>query len=136
MSDATLEAIEASLSMAAERAGDIVPAVFARFFELSEAGTALMAHSDLPMQGRMFEGTVEMLLSAEALAPGGYLDWELDNHLTAYGATLPMYLDYLAAVRDTVQQACGADWSAAFAAAWDARTGGIMARVEAFSERA
>ncbi len=121
--------------LAAERAGDIVPAVFSDFFARSDAGAALMAHSDQPMQGRMFEGTVELLLSAEALAPGGYLDWELDNHLTAYGATLPMYLDYLAAVRDCVQQACGADWSDAFEAAWNARTGAIMARVEAFSER-
>jgi hypothetical protein len=132
MSDSHTDLLSGTLEIAAERAGDVVGVVFDAFFSRSAAGFELMAHSDGPMRGRMFEGTIDLLLSEAAMAPDGYLDWELGNHLVAYGVTAAMYADYLAAVRETIQAACGADWGPPQSAAWDAKLGAIMDRVEAF----
>lgn len=132
MSPKELALLTATLELAAERAGDVVDDVFDAFFARSVAGSELMSHSDQPMRGRMFEGTIDLLLSDAAMAPDGYLDWELGNHLVAYGVTAAMYTDYLAAVRETVMAACGNDWGPPEAAAWNARLGAIMDRVEAF----
>ncbi len=124
-------AITASLELCAERSEDLVPPVFERFFAQDAAAHELMKHSDQPMQGRMFEGVLDLLLTDEHLVPGGYLDWELDNHLDAYAATPAMYRSFLDAIVDVVRETVGAEWSDTFAAAWDARIDRIMARVDA-----
>lgn len=126
-----LAAIETSLTLCADRAGDIVPAVFTRFFQRDDAAHDLMRHSDQHMQGRMFEGVLELLLSDDHFGPGRYLEWELDNHIQAYNATPSMYQSFFTALTDTVTEALGDDWSTDFQAAWDQRIARILQQVDA-----
>lgn len=108
-----------------------MPAVYARFFALSDSGRELMDHSDQYMRGRMFEEVVGLLTSDEPLEPRGYLDWELNNHLDAYRATPEMYEAFFAAVVQVVKAGVGADWTDLCAKAWQARVERILARVRA-----
>ena len=43
-------------------------------------------------------------MSDEHLDAGGYLDWELDNHLRAYGATPAMYETFFESVVTTLAE--------------------------------
>ena len=120
-----------TLEIAAERAGDLVPAVYERFFNADTEAHALMRHSDDTMQGRMFEGVLELLMTDEHLGAGGYLDWELDNHLVAYQATPGMYRSFLDAVVSAVRDALGSDWQPGFEEAWQQRVSRILTQVDA-----
>ncbi len=73
--------ISDSLECYAERHGDMAPRVYKRFFELNPEAAALMEYSDEYMRGRMFASMLELFLSDEHLEPGGYLTWELENHI-------------------------------------------------------
>lgn len=126
--------IDESLELWAE-SGDVVPDVFERFFARSAEARELMQHSDAHMQGRMFEGVLELLMSESHLGSGGYLEWELDNHIDAYAATAPMYDAFFSALLESVQLSLGAAWTPRIAAAWDQRIGRIMAQVHAHPER-
>ena len=95
-----------------------------------------MQHSDLHMQGRMFESVLDLLMNDELFGEDGYLDWELDNHLVAYAATPGMYQSFFDAIVEVVEGSLGIDWSDRYANAWQARVDKIMDRVNAFSATA
>jgi len=118
-----------SLELCAERACDIVPLVFERFFELDSAAKSLMQHSDLHMQGRMFESVLDLFMSEEHLGPGNYLEWEPDNHIDAYAATAGMYESFFQALLEVVKNALGPKWTPVFQAAWENRITTIMEQV-------
>ena len=129
-----IEVLVESLEICAERAGDIVPAVFADFFQRDEGARQLMEHSDQLMQGRMFESVLDLLMNDELFAADGYLDWELDNHLVAYAATPGMYQSFFDSIVKAMQEGLGEDWNDRYADAWHKRIGKIMDRVKHFSE--
>ncbi len=118
-----------SFEIVAERAGDIVPAVFERFFAMDESAHELMRHSDQHMQGRMFEAVLELLMTDTHFGPGGYLEWELDNHIDAYDATAQMYDALFGAVLELVETTLGSDWNEQYAVAWRGRIDRIMSQV-------
>jgi len=126
-----IDSVTATLTICADTLGDIVPAVYARFFASSEEGRALMEHSDQYMQGRMFEQVVGLLTSDEAFEPEGYLDWELKNHLDDYNATAAMYEAFFEAVMQVVRDGVGSAWTARDTSAWRDRIDHIMERVNA-----
>jgi hypothetical protein len=121
--------LEQSLAAYAERVGDPVPVVYERFFDLCEPARELMGHSDEHMRGRMFEQVLELLFTDAHFGPGGYLDWELDNHLLAYQATGEMYVAFFTAVMDVVRDGLGPQWSTAYHNAWQDRIDLILAQV-------
>ena len=125
------EQIARSLEICAERAGDIVPTVFERFFAADAQAHSLMAHSDQMMQGRMLESTLELLMSSDQLGPGNYLEWELDNHIDAYAVTPGMYRSFFDSLLSVVQEGVGADWDDGYAGAWQQRLDSILAQVDA-----
>ena len=102
--------ISDSLKLYAEHHGDVVPRVSGRFFELNPEAAALMEYSDEYMRGRMFASIIELFLSNEHLGPGGYLAWELENHIKAYSATTAMYESLSQSLRDVLDTDLGADW--------------------------
>ena len=123
------EIIAESLERCAEAAGDISDPVYARFFESDAVAHGLMAHSDQYMRGRMLEQTIELLLTEQPAEPGGYLEWEVDNHLSAYGVQVDMYASFLRSVRETVATCLGAEWNDTYAAAWDEHTDSILTAI-------
>ncbi|MEM7001922.1 MAG: globin [Pseudomonadota bacterium] len=129
-----LALIEASLAAAGELGGDITATVFTEFYARDAAAAEVMQHADEHMQGRMFGGVVELLLEDKHLQPGGYLEWELENHLLAYGAEASMYQSFFDALLTVVEHVTGTAWQADWSRAWQNRMTRIMAQVNAFDE--
>ncbi len=123
------EQIMQSLELCAERSGDITPLVYQRFFELCPDAYELMGHSDEHMQGRMLEQVIELFFSDEHFGEGGYLDWELDNHLVGYRVPGQMYAHFFAAILAVVQESLGDAWSPEVVQAWDEKVAAIMQHV-------
>lgn len=132
-SDEAIAVVTETLERCAERDGDIVPAVYERFFALSEDARRLMAHSDPYMRGRMFEEVLALLMSDAHFGAGRYLDWELDNHLNAYQVTAPMYEALFRAVTEVVQTSLGPEWTEPAARAWQQRTARILGEIAALA---
>ena len=124
--------ISDSLELYAERYSDMAPRVYKRFFELNPEAAALMEYSDEYMRGRMFASMVELFLSDEHLEPGGYLDWELENHIKAYSATTAMYESLFQSMRDVLDNDLGADWQPDWQEVWSNRIDRIMEQVKHF----
>ena len=118
-----------SLERVAEKAGDITPEVYERFFQLSPSAYSLMGHSDPHMRGRMLEQVFELFFTDDHLGEGNYLDWELDNHLVGYQVEGEMYEHFFAALVDTIKAALGDEWQPDIADAWNTRIEDIMAQV-------
>ena len=62
------------------------------------------------MRGRMFASMLELVLSDEHLGPGGYLAWELENHIKAYSVTIIMHESWLQSMREVLDKDLGAEW--------------------------
>ncbi|UZP74428.1 globin [Candidatus Paraluminiphilus aquimaris] len=127
-----IELISDSLELYAERHGDIAPRVYMRFFELNLEAAALMEYSDEYMRGRMFASVLELFLSDEHLDPGGYLAWELENHIKAYSTTTAMYESLFQSMRDVFEKDLGAEWRPEWQHAWASRIARIMQQVAQF----
>jgi hypothetical protein len=121
--------ISDSLECYAEHHGDMAPRVYKRFFELNPEAAALMEYSDEYMRGRMFASMVELFLSDEHLEPGGYLTWELENHIKAYSATAAMYESLFESILDIMTSDLGSDWHSEWSLAWQNRIALIMKQV-------
>ena len=134
-SDEEIEQISLSLALYAERIGDMVPFVYDRFFDLDKNAKALMAYSDEHMRGRMFASVLELFMSDEHLDAGGYLDWELDNHLRAYGVTPAMYETFFESVVTTLSEGLGDEWTETSSQAWQGRVARIMEHVKGYESR-
>ena len=134
-SDEEIEQISLSLALYAERIGDMVPFVYDRFFDLDKNAKALMAYSDEHMRGRMFASVLELFMSDEHLDAGGYLDWELDNHLRAYGVTPAMYETFFESIVMTLADGLGDEWTETSSQAWQGRVARIMEHVKGYESR-
>lgn len=134
-SDEEIEQISLSLALYAERIGDMVPFVYDRFFDLDKNAKALMAYSDEHMRGRMFASVLELFMSDEHLDAGGYLDWELDNHLRAYGVTPAMYETFFESIVMTLADGLGDEWTETSSQAWQGRVARIMEHVKGYDSR-
>ena len=119
----------ASLELAAEKAGDIAPAVYARYFERCPDSRMIMQHTDEHMRGRMLDEVFRLLMSGGVEQEREYLAFETTNH-RAYGAAPHMYRNVLLAVRDVVQAALGSEFSAEMADAWTRRVDDLVAVIE------
>jgi hypothetical protein len=127
-----IELISDSLELYGERHGDMAPRVYERFLELNSEAAALMEYSDEYMRGRMFASMLELFLSDEHLGPGGYLDWELENHIKAYSATTAMYESLFQSMRDVLDKDLGTNWRPEWQHAWSSRIARIMQQVREF----
>jgi hypothetical protein len=74
-------------------------------------------------------------MSDEHLDAGGYLDWELGNHLRAYGATPAMYETFFKSVVTTLAEGLGDDWTESWRQAWRGRLARIMEHVKVHESR-
>jgi hypothetical protein len=132
---AAIDVVLHDLERIAESHGDIVPLVYVQFFDTSDDGKSLMGHSDIHMQGRMFEQVLELLFTDEHFGPNAYLQWELENHLDAYGATPKMYIAFFDAVVAVAQNCLGTSWQDANSQAWKQRVDLILSEVAAYDAR-
>lgn len=113
-------ALEASLELAAERAGDITPLVYARLFAAWPEMEALFVRdTDGSVRGQMLSQALEALL--DLAGPGHFganlIAAEIVNHENL-GVPPEIFGRFFEAVRDAVAEACGADWTAEMAESW------------------
>ena len=121
MSAQSSEVITHIMELVADRAGDITPRVFERYFERSAAARKLMDHMDEHMLGRMMDQVLLLFMDPEDEELNGYLEFETGTHLS-YGVDTEMYRALMAAVRDVIDDSLGSDFTQPMQAAFDART--------------
>lgn len=126
MSDLVYQTFE----LAAERAGDVTPEVYRRYYERSPESERIMSHVDPYMQGRMMEEVLGLMMTPPSQLPGDYLTFETANH-ASYGVAHHLYRPLFEALRDTIREAVGEDWNADFGSAWAERIDGLVAHIEA-----
>lgn len=125
MHDAVIE----SLELAAESAGDITHQVYENYFNRCEGSAALMSHIDDIVRGRMLEEVMRLIMLPGYKGEQQYLDFEVNNHRTAYSVEPHMYGNLLAALRDTVRESLDGQWNERFDAAWNARMESLLAEI-------
>ncbi len=115
-------AFEASLALAAARAGDLTPLVYARLFEARpELRAEFWRDTRGAIKGEMLARAFEALLdlAGPRAFADAYIGTELVTH-DAYGIPRSVFGDFFAAIADTVAAVAGRDWTPAMAAAWAA----------------
>ncbi len=125
------EVISQTLERCAEVCDDLVPPVYRIYFDLDPQAKALMAHSDQHMKGRMLQQTLELMLTDEHLGEAGYLRWEVNNHLLAYGVDPSMYKHFLDAIKLAVQESLGESWQDTDEAAWQQQLALLLGEIQA-----
>lgn len=112
--------IESSLALAAERAGDPAPLVYARLFAEHPEMHALFCndHSNAA-KGEMLARTFETIL--DFIGERHYADHLIRSESMAhdsYGVPPAVFATFFTVVADTVQDILGADWTPETATAW------------------
>jgi hypothetical protein len=130
----SLDDLHESLELATEH-GDLTDLIYAKFFDTCPSANELMSHSDQHMRGRMLEQTFELLMDDALNGTGSYFEWEIDNHLQAYGVQADMYAAFLEAVRVAVKDAAGAGWQPRHEQAWAARINSLLEELAGATSR-
>ena len=117
-----------TLERVAEKAGDIAPDVYRRWYARCPESRAVMAHVDEYMQGRMMAEVLRLVLTPELDAERSYLKFETKSH-AAYGVRPEMYAPLFAALRDSVREALDAEWTAADEHAWQTRLDALVTEI-------
>jgi hemoglobin-like flavoprotein len=126
----TDDLVLATLERAAEKAGDIAPDVYRRWYAHCPASRAVMSHVDEYMQGRMMAEVLRLVLTPALDAERSYLKFETQSH-AAYGVRPEMYGPLLEALRDTVREVLASEWTADVDRAWRTRLDSLLAEIAA-----
>lgn len=120
MDSAEATAIVASLELAAEQAGDLTGAVYARLFAQQPAMRPLfvMDTNDAvkgEMLARVFDAILDFI--GERRYAHNLIKAEVITH-AAYEVPPAVFATFFGVVGETVREACGAEWTAAMEDAW------------------
>ena len=124
--------VYSTLERAAERAGDIAPELYRRWYARCPESQAVMAHVDEHMQGRMLAEVLRLLLTPLLDEERSYLHFETKSH-SAYGVLPEMYAPLLTALRDSVRDAIPSEWTAECELAWQRRLDELLTEIAAAS---
>jgi hypothetical protein len=113
---------------------DLAGAIYERFFDSCEAAVPLMGNSDIYMRGRMLEQVYELFMDENHEGEGGYLRWEVDNHLDAYNVDVSMYESFLHAVKDATKAVLHENWGSQNEHAWDSRIDALLKDIHAHAQ--
>ncbi len=100
--------ILSAMEILAEKAGDVAPAVFERYFERCQESKALMDHMDEHMLGRMMDQVLLLIMESGEEELASYLTFETANH-RSYGVEAHMYGSLLNSVQDVIAETLGED---------------------------
>jgi hemoglobin-like flavoprotein len=117
---ADAEAIEDSLALAGERAGDLTPRVYALLFARQpEMEAQFIRDTQGAIRGEMLMRVFEAIL--DFIGERRYADHMIEAEvLTHEGYDVPreVFATFFGVVAEVVEQASGPDWTATMAAAW------------------
>lgn len=117
-----------SLEIASEKAGDVAPQVYERYYATCPGSQELMNHVDQYIQGRMMAEVLRLVMTPEPRTEREYLRFETRSH-ESYGVRLSMYHDLFTSLRDVVRDALSDDWNNAFESAWERRLNALLAEI-------
>ncbi len=113
-------ALEASLAIAADRAGNLTPLVYARLFAEHPAMEAeFWRDRSGAIRGEMLARVFEVLL--DLAGPRAYADQLIGTEFIthdSYGIPRAVFGTFFSTVAETVRAIAGPDWTPAMAAAW------------------
>jgi hemoglobin-like flavoprotein len=117
---ADAQAIEQSLEVAGERAGDLTPLVYAVLFDRQpEMQVLFWRDTNGAIKGEMLMRVFEAIL--DFIGERKYADHLITTEVVTHaGYDVPpaVFATFFGVVAEVVEQACGPDWSPAMAAAW------------------
>ena len=118
------------MELVAERAGDITPKVFERYFRRCRESQVLMDHMDEHMLGRMMDQVLLLLMEPGESELESYLEFETSTH-RSYGVEPHMYKSLMAAVCEVMEEALASDYSTKIDAALKGRTRFLLKEIAA-----
>ncbi len=98
--------ILAAMELVAEKAGDITPAIFTRYFERCTDSRALMDHMDEHMLGRMMDQVLLLIMEPGEDELASYIEFETASH-RSYGVKAHMYESLMRSVQDVISSELG-----------------------------
>lgn len=120
MDSAEAVAIVASLELAAEQAGDLTGAVYARLFAQQPAMTPLFVmDTNDAVKGEMLARVFDAILDfvGERRYAHNLIDAEASNH-EGYNVPRDVFASFFDVVAESVRDACGSGWTETMTAAW------------------
>lgn len=127
-------AIERSLELAAERGGDLAPAVYGRLFARHpEMEAQFVRDTTRAVRGEMLARVFEMVL--DYIGDGAYAEGMIRNEVVThdgYGVPPEIFPLFFDVVAETVREAGGEAWTPDMTAAWE----GLLADFNRFSAHA
>ena len=114
--------LERSLEIAAERGGDLAPAVYARLFARHpEMEAQFVRDTTGAVRGEMLARVFEMVL--DYIGEGAYAEGMIRNEVVThdgYGVPPAIFPLFFEVVAETLRDAAGEAWTPEMAGAWDA----------------
>lgn len=123
--------IEQSFELAASRCADLTPLVYQRLFtEHPETRAMFRSQGSELVMGSMLALTIEAILDFAGERNGHFrlIACEVVSH-DAYGTPRELFIAFFTAIRDTLRDLLGDDWSPIIALAWDR----LLIEIEAFA---
>ena len=131
----SLNPIERSFEIAAERCEDLTPLVYRRLFsEHPEAQTMFRTEGSELVKGSMLALTIDAILDFAGERTGHFrlIECEISSH-DAYGTPRDLFIAFFGIIARTLRDVLGSDWSPEIDAAWQKLLGeieGVVARSE------
>jgi hemoglobin-like flavoprotein len=128
---ASLNLIERSFELAAERCEDLTPLVYRRLFrEHLEAETMFRSQGSEFVKGSMLSLAVDAILDFAGPRTGNFrmIGCEVPSH-DAYGTPRELFIAFFGVIAAALREIIGPDWSAEIDAAWRKLLGEITSIV-------
>ena len=103
--------IHALLEQVATTDIDFDKKCFERFFQISEEGKTLMAHMDRVHRGKMMAEIYRLMMARDLDDEADYLNWEAQNHETAYFVPGRLYPIFMRAFKEAVAETLDYGWT-------------------------
>ena len=126
----TEDLVYTSFEIVAEKAGDIAPAVYKKYFARCPGSEELMTHIDDIVRGRMLDEVYRLMMNETYDEEESYLNFEVKNHKLAYSVQPHMYENLLAALKEVIAESLGNDWNDSFEQAWQSRIDLLLKEIQ------
>src|ERR1700712_3061717 len=117
---ASINPIQHSFELAAERCEDLTPLVYARLFrEHPEAQSMFRSQGSDLVKGSMLALTIDAILDFAGQRSGHFrlIDCEVESH-DAYGTPRELFGAFFGVIAATLREILGVDWSPEIDQAW------------------
>ncbi len=122
--------ILSAMEQVAEKAGDVAPAIFARYFERCGDSKALMDHMDEHMLGRMMDQVLLLIMEPGEDELASYIEFETASH-KSYGVQPYMYESLMRSVQEVIASELGGGFTQDMADALQGRIDYLLSEIAA-----